>query len=78
MLQPLEIPKWKWESISMDFMIGLPKTQVGFDEIWVIVDRLTKSTQFLPIRATYPLEKYNKTTWCTFNHNLGLGPEVYL
>ena len=41
----------------MDFMIGLPKTQAGFDAIWVIVNRLTKSTHFLPIRATYSLEK---------------------
>ena len=57
MLQPLEIPEWKWESISMDFVMGLPKTQAGFDAIWVIVDRLTKSAHFLPIRATYPLEK---------------------
>ena len=57
MLQPLEIPEWKWESISMDFVMGLPKTQAGFDAIWVIVDRLTKSAHFLPIRAIYPLEK---------------------
>ena len=56
-LQPLEIPKWKWESISMDFMMGLPRMQAGLDAIWVIVDRLTKSAHFLPIRATYPLEK---------------------
>ena len=57
MLQPLEILEWKWESISMDFMMGLPKTQAGFDMIWVIIDRLTKSAHFLSIRATYPLEK---------------------
>ena len=57
MLQPLEIPEWKWESISMDFVMSLPKMQAGFDAIWVIVDRLTKSAHFLPIRATYPLEK---------------------
>ena len=57
MLQPLEIPKWKWESISIDFVMGLPKMQVGFDAVWVIVDRLTKYAHFLPIRATYPLEK---------------------
>ena len=41
----------------MDFMMGLPKTQAGFDAILVIADRLTKSAQFLPIQATYPLEK---------------------
>ena len=56
MLQPLEIPEWKWENISMDFVIGLPRTCVGYDAIWVIVDRLTKSAHFLPIRANYPLE----------------------
>ena len=57
MLQLLEIPEWKWESISMDFVMGLPRTQVGFDAIWVIINRLTKFAHFLPIRATYPLEK---------------------
>ena len=49
-LQPLEIPMWKWERITMDFVTKLPKTAKGFDAIWVIVDRLTKSGHFLPIR----------------------------
>ena len=57
MLQPLEIPQWKWESIAMDFVSGLPRTRAGFDAIWVIVDRLTKSAHFLPIRMTYTLEE---------------------
>ena len=56
-LQPLEIPKWKWDSISMDFVVGLPKTSVGHDSIWVIVDRLTKSAHFLPIKINYLLDK---------------------
>ena len=56
-LQPLEIPEWKWESISIDFMMGLPRTSIGYDAIWVKVDRLTKSTHFLPIYTNYPLEK---------------------
>ena len=56
-LQPLEIPEWKWESISMNFVIGLPRISAGYDAIWVIVDRLTKSAHFLPIRTNYPLEK---------------------
>ena len=55
--QLLQIPMWKWESISMDFVMGLPKTQADFDAMWVIVDRLTKFAHFLPIRATYLLEK---------------------
>ena len=41
----------------MDFVMGLPKTPSGSDAIWVIMDRLTKSAYFLPIRANYPLEK---------------------
>ena len=47
LLQPLPIPCWKWEEISMDFIIGLPMTQQGHDSIWVIVDRLTKSAHFV-------------------------------
>jgi hypothetical protein len=42
LLQPLKIPEWKWEEIGMDFIVGLPRTQAGYDSIWVIVDRLTK------------------------------------
>ena len=49
-LHPLSIPEWKWEKITMDFVTGLPKTQKGNDAIWIIVDRLTKSAHFLPIR----------------------------
>nr|GEU50660.1 retrotransposon protein, putative, Ty3-gypsy subclass [Tanacetum cinerariifolium] len=48
LLQQPEIPVWKWESITMDFVIGLPRTPSGYDSIWVIVDRLTKSAHFLP------------------------------
>jgi hypothetical protein len=36
--QPLEVPEWKWEEIAMDFIMGLPRTQSGYDSIWVIVD----------------------------------------
>ncbi|WVZ85071.1 hypothetical protein U9M48_032029 [Paspalum notatum var. saurae] len=57
-LQPLPIPSWKWEDISTDFIIGLPKTQDAYNSIWVIVDRLTKSTHFPPVRTRYPVEKY--------------------
>ncbi|GJY50812.1 putative reverse transcriptase domain-containing protein [Tanacetum coccineum] len=51
LVQP-EIPMWKWERITMDFVTKLPKTTIGHDTIWVIVDRLTKSAHFIPIRAT--------------------------
>ena len=53
LLQPLPIPEWKWEHISMDFVIGLPKTPKGMDSIWVVVDRLTKSAHFLPVKTTF-------------------------
>uniref|UniRef100_A0A2N9F277 Integrase catalytic domain-containing protein n=1 Tax=Fagus sylvatica TaxID=28930 RepID=A0A2N9F277_FAGSY len=50
LLQPLPIPEWKWEHISMDFVTGFPRTPSGNDSIWVIVDRLTKSAHFLAIK----------------------------
>ena len=53
LLQPLPVPEWKWENITMDFVVGLPKTAAGHDAIWVIVDRLTKSAHFIPIRVTF-------------------------
>ncbi|WVZ75845.1 hypothetical protein U9M48_023869 [Paspalum notatum var. saurae] len=46
LLKPLEIPMWKWEKITMDFIVGLPRTPKGNDSIWVIVDRLTKTAHF--------------------------------
>ncbi|GJY71341.1 putative reverse transcriptase domain-containing protein [Tanacetum coccineum] len=56
LLVQLEIPMWKWERITMDFVTKLPKTSTGHDAIWVIVDRLTKSAHFIPIRATDSME----------------------
>ncbi|WVZ97634.1 hypothetical protein U9M48_043151 [Paspalum notatum var. saurae] len=53
MLQPLALPAWKWEDIHMDFIMGLPRTQKGYDSIWVIIDRLTKSAHFIPVKMTY-------------------------
>jgi hypothetical protein len=50
-LQPLSIPSWKWEDISMDFIVGLPNTSLRYDSIWVIVDRLTKTAHFLPVHT---------------------------
>ncbi|KAD5318351.1 hypothetical protein E3N88_18297 [Mikania micrantha] len=60
LLQQPEIPEWKWEQISMDFITKLPKTASGCDTIWVIVDRLTKSAHFLPIKETDKLEKLTR------------------
>ena len=59
-LQPLPIPEWKWENIAMDFVTGLPKGKKGNDAIWVVVDRLTKSVLFLPIKMTDPIDKLAK------------------
>ena len=57
LLQPLEIPEWKWEHIAMDFVVGLPRTKANHDAIWVIIDRLTKSAHFLPINERFSLDK---------------------
>ncbi|GJT28260.1 putative reverse transcriptase domain-containing protein [Tanacetum coccineum] len=56
LVQP-EIPQWKWDNITMDFVTKLPKSSQGYDTIWVIVDRLTKSAIFMPMRETDPLDK---------------------
>ncbi|GKB01187.1 putative reverse transcriptase domain, ribonuclease H-like domain, aspartic peptidase domain protein [Tanacetum coccineum] len=56
LVQP-SIPEWNWDNITMDFITKLRKSSQGFDTIWVIVDRLTKSTNFLLIRENDPLDK---------------------
>ncbi|GKF25206.1 putative reverse transcriptase domain-containing protein [Tanacetum coccineum] len=56
LVQPV-IPVWMWENITMDFVTKLPKTSSGQDTIWVIVDRLTKSAHFLPMKETNLMEK---------------------
>jgi len=56
-LRSLEIPEWKWDAVTMDFVVGLPRTSSKNDSIWVIVDRLTKSAHFLPIQITYSLDR---------------------
>ncbi|GKA16058.1 putative reverse transcriptase domain-containing protein, partial [Tanacetum coccineum] len=57
LLQQPEIPVWKWERIAMDFVSGLPRMPGGYDTIWVIVDRLTKSAHFLPMKKTDTMKK---------------------
>ena len=56
-LQPLPILEWKWEHITMDFVIRLPCTRAGYNTIWVIVDRFTKSAHFLAIRNNFSLDR---------------------
>ncbi|GKB27585.1 putative reverse transcriptase domain-containing protein [Tanacetum coccineum] len=56
LLVQLKIPRWKWERITMDFVIKLPKTSSGHDIILVIVDRLTKSAHFIPTGETDSME----------------------
>jgi hypothetical protein len=53
----LKIPEWKWEEIRMDFIVRLPRTQVGYDSIWVIVDCLTKVAHFIPVKTSYSRAK---------------------
>nr|GFB36638.1 hypothetical protein [Tanacetum cinerariifolium] len=60
MKRDLDIPVWKWDEISMDFVTGLPRTQRRHDAIWVVVDRLTKSAHFLPIRKDYSVSRLAK------------------
>ncbi|GJU99564.1 putative reverse transcriptase domain-containing protein [Tanacetum coccineum] len=59
LVQP-QIPQWKWDNITMDFITKLPKSSQGYDTIWVIVDRLTKSAIFIPMKETDPMEKLAK------------------
>jgi hypothetical protein len=58
LLQPLSIPDWKWDNISMDFIVGLPTTARKFDSIWIIVDRLIKSAHFISVHTKYRVQKY--------------------
>nr|GEX67963.1 reverse transcriptase domain-containing protein [Tanacetum cinerariifolium] len=60
LLQQPEILKWKWEKITMDLVTKLPKSSSRYDAIWVIVDRLTRSAYFLPIREDYKMEKLTR------------------
>ena len=57
LLQPIRIPEWKCDQITMDFVVGLPLTGRKHDSVWVIVDRMTKSAHFIPVRTDYSLDK---------------------
>ena len=57
LLQQIPIPEWKWDMIAIDFVSDLPRTSSGYDAIWVIVDRLTKTTHFFPIKKMYSTNK---------------------
>jgi hypothetical protein len=58
LLQPLSVPSWKWDDISMDFISGLPTTQKGHYSIWVIMDCLIKSAHFLPVKTDFRPPQY--------------------
>ncbi|WVZ97821.1 hypothetical protein U9M48_043331 [Paspalum notatum var. saurae] len=58
---PLAVPAWKWEDVHMDFIVGLPHTQKGYDSIWVIIDRFTKSAHFIPVKNRYHAQNYAET-----------------
>ena len=60
MTQEIDIPTWKWDVINMDFIIGLTRTRRQHDSIWVIVDRMTKSSRFLAVKTTDSTEDYDK------------------
>ena len=57
LLNPIPILQWKFDSIAMDFVTGLPLTQGKHDSVWVIVDRLTKLSHFIPVRIDYSMDR---------------------
>jgi hypothetical protein len=58
LLQPLSIPAWKWDDISIDFIVVLPMMVRKFDSIWVIVDRFSKSAHFILINTNFKVQRY--------------------
>ena len=58
----MKIPEWKWEEVGMDFIVGLPLTQSGYDSIWVIVDWLTNVAHFISVKTTYTGAKLQNYT----------------
>ncbi|GJT17308.1 putative reverse transcriptase domain-containing protein [Tanacetum coccineum] len=70
LLQQPEILVWKWERITMDFVNGLLRTPSGYDTIWVIVDRMTKSAHFLPMKKT------DRSVGDEFGYEYGFNPQT--
>ena len=60
LLQPLLVPEWKWETISLDFIIGLPKTQKHNDSIMVVIDKISKSAHLILVKSTFKAIKLLK------------------
>jgi hypothetical protein len=58
LLHPLGIPEWKWDNISMNFIVGLPMIAHKFDLIWVIMDRLSKLAHIIPVNTNYKVQRY--------------------
>ena len=58
--QVMNVPTRKWEDINVDSVVGLPQIHRQNDSIWVIMDRLMKSSQFIPVKSTYLAEEYGK------------------
>ena len=57
-LEEIQVPTWKWEDINIDFVVGLPWTKKQYDSISVVMDRLTKSAHFIPVKSTYSAEEF--------------------
>ena len=57
LLNPLSIPQWKWDNITMDFVSSFPLTRQKHDSVWVIIDKLTKSVHFIPVRMDYSMDR---------------------
>ena len=60
LLQEIQIPTWQWEEINVHFVVGFPRTQISYDSIWVVIDRLTNSTRFITIMSTYSAKDYTR------------------
>ncbi|WMV29021.1 hypothetical protein MTR67_022406, partial [Solanum verrucosum] len=58
--QDIDTPTWKWEDVNMDLVVGLPLTRRQHDSIWVIVDMMTKSAHFIPVKVSFSTEDYAK------------------